>query len=78
MRYLKQDSLVFDRKETGKSLYDFAMVVLSFMSLYGLSLKNISPWISIINTHEQITDKIRNRIIKYLIPIYRIKIHKQT
>ena len=44
MRYLnrlrlKQGSLVIDRKETGKSLYDFAMVVLSLMSLHGLSLK---------------------------------------
>ena len=44
MRYLnrlrlKQDSLVIERKETGKSLYDFAMVVLSLMSLHGLSLK---------------------------------------
>ena len=44
MRYLnrlrlKQDSLVIERKETGKSLYDFAMVVLILMSLHGLSLK---------------------------------------
>ena len=83
MRYLnrlrlKQESLVIERKETGKSLYDFAMVKLRLMSLHGLNLKKISPWISIINTHEQITHKIRNRIIKYLIPIYGIKIHKQT
>ena len=44
MRYLnrlrlKQDSLVIERKETGKSLYDFAMVVLSLVSLHGLSLE---------------------------------------
>ena len=44
MRYLnrlclKQESLVIERKETGKSLYDFAMVVLILMSLHGLSLK---------------------------------------
>ena len=44
MRYLnrlrlKQDSLVVEQKETGKSLYDFAMVVLSLVSLHGLSLK---------------------------------------
>ena len=47
MRYLnrlrlKQDSLVIERKETGKSLYDFAMVILRLMSLHGLSLKNLS------------------------------------
>ena len=39
MRYLnrlrlKQDSLVIERKETGKSLYDFAMVVLSRIKCY--------------------------------------------
>ena len=42
MRYLnrlclKQGSLVIDRRETGISLYDFAMDVLIFMSLHGLS-----------------------------------------
>ena len=36
---LKQDSLVIERKETGKSLYNLAMVVLSLMFLHGLSLK---------------------------------------
>ena len=44
MRYLnrlrfKQGSLVIEQKETGKSLYDFAMDVLILMSLHGLSLK---------------------------------------
>ena len=44
MRYLnrlrsKQGSLVIERKETGKSLYNFAMDVLILMSLHGLSLK---------------------------------------
>ena len=39
MRYLntlrlKKDSLAIERKETGKSLYDFAMVVLFLMSLH--------------------------------------------
>ena len=43
MRYLsrlrlKQDSLGIERKETGNSLYDFAMVLLTLMSLHGLSL----------------------------------------
>ena len=47
MRYLnrlrlKQGSLVIERKETGKSLYDYAMDVLILISLHGLSLK-ISP-----------------------------------
>ena len=42
MRYLnrlrlKQDSLVIERKGTGKSFYDFAMVVLILLSLHGLS-----------------------------------------
>ena len=37
--HLKQDSLVIERKETGRSLHDFAMVVLILMSLHGLSLK---------------------------------------
>ena len=44
MRYLnrlrlKQDSLVIERKETGKSFYDFVMDVLTLISLHGLSLK---------------------------------------
>ena len=47
MRYLnrlrlKQDSLVIERKETGKSLKDFAMDVIILMSLHGLSLKDLS------------------------------------
>ena len=41
MRYLnrlrlKQDSLVIERKETGKWLYDFTMFVLILMSQHGL------------------------------------------
>ena len=44
MRYLnrlrlKQGSLVIERKETGKSLYDFETHVLILISLHGLSLK---------------------------------------
>ena len=39
MRYLnrlglKQDRLVIEQKESGKSLYDFAMVALILMSLH--------------------------------------------
>ena len=40
--HLKQGSLVIERKETGKSLYDYAMDLLILMSVHGLSLK-ISP-----------------------------------
>ena len=82
MRYLnrlrlKQDSLVIERKETGKSLYDFAMVVLSLMSLHGLSLKtSLRRYLLLSLMNKLLT--IRNGIIKYLIPIYRIKIHQQT
>ena len=36
---LKHDSLVIERKETGKSLNDFAMHILILMSLHGLSSK---------------------------------------
>ena len=59
MRYLnrlrlKHGSLVNDRKETGKSLYDFAMDRLILMPLNGLSLKiSLQPWISAITTYEQ-------------------------
>ena len=76
MRYLntlrlKQDSPIIERKETGKSLYDFNGCI-NLAVITWIKFKNILPWISIINTHEQITHKIGNRIIKYLIPIYRV------
>ena len=38
-----------------------------------IKFKNISPWISAITTYEQITHKLWNRIIKYLIPIMELK-----
>ena len=38
-----------------------------------IKFKNILLWMSTINTYEYITHKLRNRIIKYLIPIYGIK-----
>ena len=83
MRYLnrlrfKLYSFVIERKETGKSLYEFRDGRINLDDITWIKFKNISPWISIINTYEQITYKLRNRIIKYLIPIYGIKIHKET
>ena len=74
MRYLnrlrlKQDSLVIERKETGKSLYDFAMVVLSLMSLHGLSLKTSLRGYLLLTLMNKLLTKpgtellIRNRII---------------
>ena len=79
MRYLnrlrlKQGSLVIDRKETGKSLYDFAMDVFILMSLHGLSLKiSLRPWISAITTCEQITHKYSEIMVNGNLPKLNIE-----
>ena len=73
---LKQDNLVIERKETGESLYDFADGCINLDVITWIKFKNISSWISAINTYEQITHKHRNRVIYFLITIYGIKIHK--
>ena len=77
MRF-KQESLDIERKETDKSLYDFADGRIILDVITWIKLKNTSSWISTINTYEQITHKHRNKIINLLITIYGIEIHKQT
>ena len=75
---LKQDSLVIERKETGESLYDIGDGGINLDVITWIKFKNISSWISAINTYEHIFHKHRNKIIYFLITIYGIKIHKQT